>query len=46
VQVDIVSHMSLGTPCLQPEGLKTSSPWLSLGNGDNMRFMKKVIGDD
>jgi hypothetical protein len=26
---------SLGTPCLQPEGLETSSPSLSLGKGDN-----------
>jgi hypothetical protein len=24
--VDDVNHMSLGTPCLQPEGLDTSSP--------------------
>jgi hypothetical protein len=26
VHVDTVSHLSLGTPCLQPEGLETPSP--------------------
>ena len=35
MQVDAVNHLPLGTPCLQPEGLETSSPYLSLGNGDN-----------
>jgi hypothetical protein len=35
MHVDLASHMSLGTPCLQPKGIETSSPYLSLGNGDN-----------
>jgi hypothetical protein len=35
MQVGVVSHLSLNTPCIQPEGLETSSPQLSLGNEDN-----------
>jgi hypothetical protein len=36
MQVDAVNHLPLGTPCLQPEGLETSSPYLSLEIGDNI----------
>jgi hypothetical protein len=42
VHVDIVSHLSLGTPCMKPEGIETSSPYLSLEIGDNIWLL---LGD-
>jgi hypothetical protein len=44
LNVGLVDHLALGTPCLLPASLETSSPYLPLGWGGN-KAKKSALRD-